>query len=215
MGPVTASSSLAVSTKTTPAPRPTNAPGSSSSRCGKWYVIQEGDSCEKVSIYEQITLDDFLFLNPGINSTCGNLLLGIAYCVEAVGAISTYSGYPTTSQIYTLPSMTYTTTTSTLPSATPPRRTSWTPLPTAPGTVENCEDYIEYFPVPDLVDSANARHVSVVEPSINSCDYAMTAYEVPTEAFLDWNPSLASIEPCMLQPGYRYCVTNGTKWERG
>lgn len=33
----------------------------------------------------QITMDDFVFLNPGINSNCTNLLADESYCVQAVG----------------------------------------------------------------------------------------------------------------------------------
>lgn len=42
-----------------------------------------------------ITLEDFYYLNPKLNTKCTNLLLDIAYCVAAVGDISTYSDYPT------------------------------------------------------------------------------------------------------------------------
>lgn len=40
-----------------------------------------------------ISLKDFYFLNPMVNSTCGNLWLDTYYCVEAVGNIATYSNY--------------------------------------------------------------------------------------------------------------------------
>ncbi|KAL4872891.1 hypothetical protein BDV12DRAFT_192829 [Aspergillus spectabilis] len=41
-----------------------------------------------------ISLSDFYFLNPEVNSpNCTNLLTGYAYCVQAVGDISTYPGY--------------------------------------------------------------------------------------------------------------------------
>ncbi|XHG07897.1 hypothetical protein AWENTII_011029 [Aspergillus wentii] len=33
---------------------------------------------------------------------------------------------------------------------------------------------------------------------------------VPLEAFLSWNPSLAFVNPCALQPGFSYCASNGT-----
>ncbi|KAK7403923.1 hypothetical protein QQX98_010293 [Neonectria punicea] len=46
--------------------------------------------------------------------------------------------------------------------------------------------------------------------SVNSCDYVMTAWEVSLEDFLSWNPSLVNVDPCYLQPGYRYCTTNDT-----
>ncbi|CAP66959.1 uncharacterized protein PODANS_4_5600 [Podospora anserina S mat+] len=79
---------------TTPVPVPTNAiPGSKP--CGKWHSISPGDECGKVALANGITLEDFYYLNPKLNTKCTNLLLDIAYCVAAVGDISTYSDYPT------------------------------------------------------------------------------------------------------------------------
>lgn len=59
----------------------------------KYYTVQTDDTCSSVSLANSISLTDFYFLNPEVNSTCGNLLLGSAYCVQAVGNIVTYSGY--------------------------------------------------------------------------------------------------------------------------
>ncbi|GFF73104.1 hypothetical protein IFM60648_03853 [Aspergillus lentulus] len=36
-----------------------------------------------------ISLNDFYFLHPEIDANCTDLMLGIAYCVEAVGGIPT------------------------------------------------------------------------------------------------------------------------------
>lgn len=59
----------------------------------KYYTVFSGDSCASISLANGISLSNFYFLNPTINSTCGNLWTNYAYCVEAVGNIETYSGY--------------------------------------------------------------------------------------------------------------------------
>lgn len=136
----------------------------SNRNCGKWYTVfssirlsgkcdlylyelqvQEGDTCSLVSVYNFIALSDFYFLNPEINSNCTNLDLGEAYCVQAVGSISTYSGYSVKGPTITL---------STPLSTSSPTSTSSQPftgtvatrsaLPTASGTITNCCSYRNY-----------------------------------------------------------------------
>ncbi len=194
----------------TPVPKPTNGKDESNYPCAKWYTIQDGDYCESVSIRESIALRDFYFLNPSVNEQCTNLLLGIAYCVAAVGDINTYTSYPySTAPLYTLTSATYSTTTQTL-STVAPSITPRTQLPVAPGTSSNCESYVEHVPVPAIADQNVQPDVPVITSNINSCDYAITASGVSLDDFLSWNPSLSSIDPCLLQDGYRYCVLNST-----
>lgn len=76
---------LAPSTATSAAPVPTNAKDESNRNCGEWYNVVEGDYCNLVTIKYGISLSDFIFLNPSINSNCTNLLFGINYCVQPVG----------------------------------------------------------------------------------------------------------------------------------
>jgi hypothetical protein len=78
-------------------------------------------------------------------------------------------------------------------------------LPIAPGTSSDCDGYADYF----TISAAEAERLGI-SGSINSCIYATTVYEVTLDDFLSWNPSLASIDPCMLQEGYRYCALNST-----
>lgn len=202
-------SPLAVSTATTAVPKPTNGFPESNANCAKWYVIQDGDYCQSVSIAYSISLSDFYFLNPEINANCTNLDLGIAYCVQAVGSISTYSGYPTTTPIYTLTSLSYATTTvnfSTVANVATPI----VALSTAPGTISDCSAYIEWVEVPDLAEQASATDVSVLTDFLNDCNYAVSAYGVDLADFLSWNPVLASVSPCTLQANYSYCTSNST-----
>lgn len=63
------------------APIPTNAATGTTRKCGKWYNVSTGEYCQVVAIRNYISLNLFTAINPSINSTCGNLLTGIAYCV--------------------------------------------------------------------------------------------------------------------------------------
>ncbi|KAF2228098.1 hypothetical protein BDZ85DRAFT_301033 [Elsinoe ampelina] len=207
---ISASMTVTTAVPTTPAAKPTNAPPESNARCARWYTIQSGDNCADVSLKEEILLQDFLFLNPQIDSNCTNLLLGLAYCVRAVGSVSTYSGYPTTSQAYTLPPRQFNTTTWPNPPALP-TRPPYTPLPTAPGTVANCKALVDYFPVVGITDQSQSLDPSIATDMINACDFVASGYDVDMEAFLSWNPSLQSVTPCALQPGYSYCAWDGSE----
>ncbi|OTB16721.1 carbohydrate-binding module family 50 protein [Daldinia sp. EC12] len=197
---------------TTPVPKPTNGKDESTDRCAKWYTVQDGDYCENVSIRQSISLRDFYFLNPSIDANCTNLLLDIAFCVLPVGDINTYSGYPySTSSMYSLTRSAYVTTTPTLPTVV----VSTTPissLPTAPGTLANCADYVEYIPVQSVADQSQQPDVPLFTDSINSCDFATTGFGVSLDDFLLWNPSLSSVDPCRLQKGYSYCARNSSSY---
>ncbi|KAJ5677917.1 uncharacterized protein N7477_003550 [Penicillium maclennaniae] len=101
---------------------PTNIGPGSNTNCAQWFNVTEADtSCAQISMQFGITLSDFNFLNPEIDANCTNLWLDSSYCVQAVGDISTYSGYggTTTTSMATFtadPSMTW----DSLPSATKP-----------------------------------------------------------------------------------------------
>jgi len=210
---VTASKPLAVSSATSPVPKPTNALEQSNSRCAQWYEVQEGDYCDSISIMQSISLKDFYFLNPELNTECTNLLLGLSYCVKAVGDISTYSGYPSSSQAYSLTSMAFSTTTYTY-SGVPAKTTPIISLPTASGTTPNCVDYVDYVAVPGSADQAQSNDVSVVTNYINSCNYIVSAWDIELSDFLSWNPSLSDDNSCALAPKYKYCVSSSTSSDR-
>jgi hypothetical protein len=147
-------------------------------------------------------------LNPSIDKNCTNLWLDTAYCVQAVGDINTYPNYPySSSAVYTLTSSAYVTTssvsTSTVPSATPYVRP-----PHAPGTKADCEGYVDYIPVTPFQDQSQSENVRLVTEQMNSCEFASSGYPVSYDDFLEWNPSLASIEPCYLQANYSYCAVD-------
>ncbi|KAI1502076.1 hypothetical protein F5X99DRAFT_418164 [Biscogniauxia marginata] len=76
------------------APIPSDVVDGTNTQCGKYYRVRAGDTCESVTQTPGISLTDFYFLNPEVNSTsCNNLLKDYSYCVQAVGDISTYPGY--------------------------------------------------------------------------------------------------------------------------
>ncbi|EKG15791.1 Peptidoglycan-binding Lysin subgroup [Macrophomina phaseolina MS6] len=75
---------LAPITPTSAAPVPTDA-APDTKTCGRWYDVQPGDYCNLLTLKFGISLDDFIFLNPTINTNCTNLLADVSYCVQAVG----------------------------------------------------------------------------------------------------------------------------------
>ncbi|CDM36061.1 unnamed protein product [Penicillium roqueforti FM164] len=57
----------------------------SSRNCSQWYSVQEGDTCAQVSLAQSMSLTDLYFLD-----------LDDAYCVKAVGSITSYPTYTVT-----------------------------------------------------------------------------------------------------------------------
>ena len=76
---------VAPSIATTAAPVPTDVASGVNPRCGRYYDVLAGDYCNMIVIKFSLTMDDFIFLNPSINSNCTNLLAEESYCVQAVG----------------------------------------------------------------------------------------------------------------------------------
>ncbi|KAF9465228.1 hypothetical protein BDZ94DRAFT_1281595 [Collybia nuda] len=63
------------------APVPTPTPSGTTSNCGKYYLVKEGDICNTVVLSNTVSFPDFLTLNPEIDANCTNLWLGYNYCV--------------------------------------------------------------------------------------------------------------------------------------
>lgn len=80
-----APTTLAPSIPTTAAPVPTNVADGAVSYCGRSYQAIPGDYCNLVIMRFSISLDDFLFLNSGVNENCTNLFAYESYCVQPVG----------------------------------------------------------------------------------------------------------------------------------
>lgn len=161
----------------------------------------DGDTCSLVSVVHGISLTDFYFLNPEIDTDCTNLLLGEAFCVAPVGSITTYASYPITTPLFTVTSATFSSVDTSIPTTTSDPGYIYTPtyLPTAPGTLTDCADYRDY---------GNSTFA-------NSCRYLAFAYHVTTDQLMEWNPSLSTnVSTCALQPGYSYCVVQSDNSSR-
>ncbi|GFP55620.1 LysM domain-containing protein ARB_00327 [Trichoderma asperellum] len=157
----------------TPAPAPSNAQGQSNA---------------------SLTLSDFYFLNPQVDSSCSNLWANTSYCVKPVGNIETYSGYKTTTAATTFTRPV--TATDFVPS---PVQTA-TLQPKASGTIRDCYVYENAFDATSKLKNLSAA---------NSCCIWAQYANVTVEQLLEWNPSLSGSN-CVLQAGKSYCIQ---KWE--
>jgi hypothetical protein len=177
-----------------------------------------------------ISLTDFYFLNPEIDSNCTNLLLGSAYCVAPVGDISLYANYtkgstadvscldasaPTSCfmDIDSFPTAALLANNITFPkynrtSTTRPSIATQTPFPTPSGTVSGCSVYLNYQRINSTIPNAAKL--------VNSCSYVARSYDVLVSDLISWNPSLNSnVTLCELQSGYSYCVTKSSSTTSG
>lgn len=76
---------LAPTTASTAAPVPTDIADGTTKRCGKYYQVQPGEYCNLLVVRFGISLSDFLFLNPALNTNCTNLFAYESYCIQPVG----------------------------------------------------------------------------------------------------------------------------------
>ncbi len=170
----------------------------SNRNCGNWYAVVAGDTCGLVSVANYISLSDFLFLNPEINKNCSNLDLGVAYCVEPVGNLATYSGYTTPAgPTITISSATFSTVNTAIATATSGGGYIATSslLPKASGTIDGCKTYRNHDAINDL----------------NECSYIEYAYGATNDQLVTWNPSLSrDVSTCNFQSGFSYCVSQST-----
>ncbi|KAJ5588268.1 hypothetical protein N7537_010946 [Penicillium hordei] len=126
-----------------------------------------------------------------------------AYCIAAVGDISTYSGYPVTTPLFTVTTASFPAVDTSIPTASSDPGFVYTPtyLPTAPDTLTNCQRYANYD---------NTTY------NLNSCKWVAWMNEVTTADFLDWNPSLnTNLSLCAMQPGYSYCAILNSSYTTG
>ena len=49
--------------------------------------VTAGATCESMADENGITLDEFLLMNPDIDSTCNNLIVGVSYCIGATSIV--------------------------------------------------------------------------------------------------------------------------------
>lgn len=196
---------------------PSNAANGTTDNCAQYYTIEKGDYCNKIIVKFSISLDDFLFLNTGVNKNCTNLFAEESYCVQPVGSINDYPGSPgyippdtsiSDSAYSNLPKATY----------TAPQITGLpTSLPLAKGTRKDCYAYADGA---DLsIDITYSKYKSV-------CEALASGWGIKMEQIQNWlvwilrpqqlrvssltprrNPSLnTSSNDCAPKDGYRYCM---------
>ncbi|KAJ7186092.1 hypothetical protein C8R46DRAFT_1289630 [Mycena filopes] len=75
-----------VASTSTGGPPDNVAPGTITSGCTEYYTVLSGDSCSTLETHFDLTLSQFISMNPEIDATCANLALGDAYCVRSSNA---------------------------------------------------------------------------------------------------------------------------------
>ncbi|KAH6629732.1 LysM domain-containing protein [Boeremia exigua] len=187
-------------TPTSAASVPANTAIGSNKPCGRWYEVEAGDYCNLVTLKFAISLDDFMFLNTGINTNCTNLFAQESYCIQAVGDINSYPGRPGHATITIDPNESFTGVPFTmLPNATITLDPRPTKLPLATGVRDDCTFYFkgdEYQYSPDVFGYWNSN-----------CEIAASAYNVDYDSFMAWNSLTVNVtDPaCVFQTGLRYC----------
>ncbi|KAK1635257.1 LysM domain-containing protein [Colletotrichum phormii] len=191
-------------TPTTAAPIPSNTAIGSDKPCGRWYEVEAGDYCNLVTLKFAISLEDFMFLNTGINSNCTNLFAKESYCIQAVGDINNYPGRPGYNSVTIDPNESFTGVPFTmLPNATMTLDPRPTQLPLATGVRDDCAFYFkgdEYQYSPDVFGFWNSN-----------CEIAASNYNVDFDSFVAWNSLTTNVTDaaCVFQIGQRYCGSWG------
>jgi LysM domain len=179
----------------------------------QFYQTKEGDTCGKISVQFSITLADFYFLDPHLNSTCSNLWLKAAYGVQAMGFITTYLGYPTSTprkltRPHTLTSETFTTEIWSALAPNAPSAPTETDKPLAPGSWRSCTRYRKVVEKPQFVDqSAEEVNRGFCWATLYCYNNTAAAFGISMEKLLTWNPCLMSSSSnanYTLLPNFRY-----------
>ncbi|MCJ1355898.1 MAG: hypothetical protein MMC33_005890 [Icmadophila ericetorum] len=186
----------AVTVVTTPAPVPTNAATGTNADCGQWYQAIPGDYCNLLLIKFGISLDDFTFLNPEINSNSPESIL-----LTSSSIVSNYPGAPGSITNTSIGSaIIY----SSLPDATfVPTAVNMTNSTLANGTRSDCEFYINGA---DYQFPLNTKFYS------NMCQLVISLFGLSTpDELSNMNPSLGDVNSpsCAFDPNLEYCALYG------
>ena len=79
---------------------PSNVAHGSTSLCGKYYTVADGDDCSLIALQNTITVSLFEAVNPSINSDCTDLIAGLAYCIQPTADWNSTSTDSTTTAAY-------------------------------------------------------------------------------------------------------------------
>ncbi|KAJ3529969.1 hypothetical protein NM208_g9529 [Fusarium decemcellulare] len=184
--------------KPTAAPVPSNIANGTNENCAQFYSVQIGDYCNQIIMAFSISLQDFLFLNQGINAECTNLFAEESYCVAPVGPINMYPGHPDyVDPVTVTPDVAF----SDLPNATftaPVMTGLPTYLPRANGTRKDCLIYI---------DGTDLQVDMSWSFSFSACAELAGTWEMSLDELQNWNPSLNATSPdCAFSEDFSYCM---------
>jgi len=71
------------------------------SGCQKWWFVSKSDTCDRITYIHDLTMADFLAMNPSVSTVTnqyGNLVAYVYVCV-AVGGVPTTSALPSSSVV--------------------------------------------------------------------------------------------------------------------
>lgn len=160
-----------------PPPSPSVAPGTITDGCLQYYTVRAGDSCLGIEVENDIRDVEFRTWNPQIDANCGNIIIGLAYCI-----FGPYVEFTPTTPVGTPVSSTTTTTSGTQTATSAP-----VPTNVAPGTITTgCNKYY-------TVQSGD------------SCATIDATNSITLTEFLTWNPEV-NAQCTNVQLGLAYCV---------
>ncbi|KAJ5518739.1 hypothetical protein N7453_001161 [Penicillium expansum] len=120
---------------------PTTTVTGTTSECCEWHTVFSGDTCQLIEAEYGITFEKFIVLNTYVNSTCGNIWPGYAYCVSGIATANNSTSTTAITATSTSPPIPVTTS-GTLTTATT-SGTITTPAPTQTGMVSGCTTFYE------------------------------------------------------------------------
>ncbi|KAH8803541.1 hypothetical protein F5884DRAFT_805793 [Xylogone sp. PMI_703] len=194
-------------------PAPTFTPPGTASDCFQWHVVENGDSCALIESSFGLSFGELTALNPAINATCGNLLLGIAYCVGGVPNASCTTG--TSQSAIATPTTTKTSTSMSI-SSTAPKTTTSTHMSSTTQTTSS--KLVSTITTTKSTSSASSIQSHTPAPSPTGCSQTYTVksgdfcfsigqmFGITTTQLQQLNPSLDS--NCDLVVGQVLCVAS-------
>ncbi|KAF4950590.1 hypothetical protein FGADI_8104 [Fusarium gaditjirri] len=182
----------------TPAPVPSNIASGTNKNCAQFYSVEIGDYCNQIIMKFSILLEDFLFLNQGVNKECTNLYAKESYCVSPVGPTNMYPDHPD----YVDPTTVVADINfNDLPNATfsaPAITDVAAYLPKASGTRSDC--YI-------FMDGKDLQLEMSWSSSFSACARLAEVWGISLKELENWNPSLnTSSSDCAFANEKSYCM---------
>ncbi|KAM0546635.1 hypothetical protein ACHAPJ_010773 [Fusarium lateritium] len=171
-----------ISVATTAVPVPSKVPDDTTTNCGGYSQVKEGQHCSNLLTESGITMKDFIVLNPQVWENCTNLWLDYYYCVKPVGSISTYWGHgdtATTTVIDDLFKQLKSSTSHNVANPLDRYHSSQPVIPLANGTRKDCD---AYYWVENITDNGSA-----------DCWALTNIYSIEPEDFVLWNPALVKV----------------------